>query len=47
MHVAVYLMVGEVWVDSGQSNMEFALRGAPDGPEAAAAAGRHRRWPGR
>ncbi len=32
------VMVGEVWVDSGQSNMEFALRGARDGAAEVAAA---------
>lgn len=34
------VMVGEVWVDSGQSNMEFSLRGAIGG-EAEAAAANH------
>ncbi|MBZ5586462.1 MAG: sialate O-acetylesterase [Acidobacteriia bacterium] len=34
------VMVGEVWVDSGQSNMEFALRGALNG-EAEVAAANH------
>jgi hypothetical protein len=33
-------MVGEVWVDSGQSNMEFSLRSANNG-EAEAAAANH------
>jgi sialate O-acetylesterase len=32
------VMVGEVWVDSGQSNMEFSLRGANNGDAEAAAA---------
>ena len=32
------VMVGEVWVDSGQSNMEFALSGARDGAAEVAAA---------
>ena len=32
------VMVGEVWVDSGQSNMEFSLRSAIDGAAEAAAA---------
>jgi sialate O-acetylesterase len=34
------VMVGEVWVDSGQSNMEFSLRGANNG-EAEVAAANH------
>ncbi len=33
------LLVGEVWVCSGQSNMGFALTGSVNGPEAIAAAG--------
>jgi sialate O-acetylesterase len=32
------VMAGEVWVDSGQSNMEFALRTAMNGPAEVAAA---------
>jgi sialate O-acetylesterase len=32
------VMVGEVWVDSGQSNMEFALRSAMNGADEVAAA---------
>jgi sialate O-acetylesterase len=33
------ILVGEVWICSGQSNMGFALRGSVLGPEAIAAAG--------
>ena len=33
------VLVGEVWVGSGQSNMNFGLKGAVGGDEAIAAAG--------